>query len=217
MKKFSIAVLFLLASVCAGAQVQKQLDSMKYILPQFSQGVVVMSDRQIDRGILNISPVDQAVYCLSPQNDTLYVTSNPDIISVSVAGRTFVKWKNSFVEIIARNSDTGIGIMRSVVKVSNVEKGAYGMTSATSSIKSYSVNATSRTLTSLIIDDPRNYVYTRSACLTSNGKYFVISKKSFEKVFPDKKDYIESVWPELNLNANDIDGVVAFYNNLIQK
>ena len=217
MRKFNVAVLFLMVSVCAGAQVQKPLDSLKYILPHFSQGIVVMADKQLDRGILNISPLDQSVYCISPQNDTLYVTSNPSIISVSVEGRSFVRWKGSFVEIIARNSGTGIGIIRSVAKVSNVKKGAYGMSSSTSSINSYSVNANTGVLSDLIIDDPRNYVYSKSACLTLDGKFFAINKKSFEKVFPDKKDYIESVWADLNLISTDIDGVLAFYNTLIQK
>lgn len=216
MRKFSVAVLFLLVSVCAGAQAQKQLDSMKYILPQFNQGTVLLADKQVNRGELNISPLDQAVYCISPQKDTLYVANNPDIISVSVAGRSFVKWKGSFVEIVARNSGTGIGLIRSVAKVNNVKTGAFGMSSSTSFIKSYSVDTDSGVYEKLIIDDPRNYIYSKSACLTNNGKCFVISKKSFEKVFPDKKAYIESVWGDLNLTPTDVEGVIAFYNELVK-
>lgn len=217
MRKFNFVVLFLLVSLCAGAQAQKQLDSMKYILPHFSQGVVVLADKQFNRGVLNISPLDQAVYCISNDNDTLYVASNPKIISVSVEGRSFVKVNDSFVEIITRESETGVGIIRSVAKVSVVKTGAYGMASSTSAIKNYSVNPNSGVLTDLIIDDPRNYAYRKSACLIKNGRYFGISKKTFQKVFPDKKEYIESVWPELNLSSDDIDGVMAFYNELIKK
>lgn len=215
MKRIVFAVLSLLAGVCAGAQGQKQLDSLKYILPEFGQGTVIFADKQFNRGVLNISPLDQSVYCLSPEKDTLYVSGNPDIISVSVAGRSFVKWKDSFVEVITRDPDTGIGVIRSVVKVNNVKTGAYGMSSSTASIKSYSVDANTGILTNLIIDDPRNYVYTRTACLMSKGKYYPVSKKSFEKVFPDKKDYIESVWSELSLSSTDVEAVLAFYNSLL--
>lgn len=218
MRKFYIVTLLLLVCVCAGAQVQKQLDSMRFILPQFSQGVVLSSDKQISSGLLNICPLDQGVYIISPKKDTLYASNNSEIISVSVAGRSFIKWNNSFVELITSNSDPGIGIIRSVVKVSNVKSGAFGTTSSTSAISNYAPTGSSGMLTELvIIDDPRNYLYKRSVCIINNGKCLAISKKSFQKVFPDKKDYIASVWAERNLSSTDIDAVIAFYNDLLGK
>lgn len=216
MRRISIAILLLFAGVCAMAQGKKQLDSLKYILPEFSQGTVLTSDKQLSRGLLNISPLDQAVYCISPEQDTLYVADNANIVSVSVAGRSFSRWKESFVEIVALHSGAGVGIIRSTSRVSNVKTGAYGVSSGTSSIKTYSVDPTTGVLTNLIIDDPRNYVYTRTACLALDGKYLPMTKKSFEKMFPDKKEYIESVWAERGIKPTDFDAVLGFYNELLQ-
>lgn len=217
MRNILFVAVALFACICANAQGQKQLDSLQYIFPEFRQGTVIFADKQINHGVLNISPMDQQVYCLSPENDTLFVEGPAEIISVSAAGRSFVKWNGSFVEIVTKESETGVGIIRSTSKVSNVKTGAYGMSSATSSMKSYSVDATSGTLSNLIIDDPRNYVYRKSTCLVHKGRCLPLSKKNFAKMFPGKKDYIESVWAELNLTAADPDAILAFYNELLQK
>ncbi|MDO5442245.1 MAG: hypothetical protein Q4G10_01100 [Bacteroidia bacterium] len=208
------ALCFLFVTVIAGAQ---QLDSLKYILPEFSQGTVIFGDKHISQGLLNISPLDQAVYCITSDKDTLSVAGNDDIISVSTSGRTFARWKDSFVELLTSDGDTGVGIVRSTAKVSNVKTGAYGMTTSTSSVKNYGVNTDTGNLTNLIIDDPRNFVYSKSPCLFKAGKYYPVSKKSFEKLFPGQKDFIESVWSERNINITDMSDVIAFYNELLQK
>ena len=217
MRKLLFAAMLLLACVNAGAQAHKSLDSLKYILPEFTQGTVIFADRHFDHGMVNISPLDQGVYCLSPTKDTLFVDDNASIISVSVSGRSFKLWKDSFVEVMTKDPDTGVGLIRSTVKVNNVKKGAFGTSSATASIKQYSVDATSGNLRDLIIDDPRNFVYRKTACLIKNGNFLPVSKKSFQKMFPEKKDYIESVWAELNLSSADFDAVLSFYNELRQE
>ena len=203
--------------VASSVNAKEVLDSLKYIFPEFTQGTVIFADKQISRGMLNISPMNQCVYCLSPEKDTLAVAGTAPIVSVSVAGRTFLRWKESFVEIITKGTGTGVGITRTTTMVNNVKTGPFGMNTATSSVKSYSVNAETRSLTNLIIDDPRNYVYSRTACLLNNGKVYPVSRKSFEKVFPEKKDYIESVWPGLNLVPTDIDAVLSFYKELLEQ
>ena len=214
MKRFFLALFLLSLAAGASAQGRKQLDSLKYVFPQFYQGTVIFSDKQVSRGLLNISPMDQMVYCISAQKDTLLVDGNSDIISVSAEGRYFVKWKESFVESIVTNGETGVGISRSTIKVNNVKTGAYGMASSTESIKSYSVNSSNHSFQDLIIDDPRNYVYTRRVVLFKGRTFLPVNKKSFEKLFPARKAWIESVWDERALDPADVDAVVAFYKEL---
>lgn len=216
MRRKNFVILLLFVSICTVAQGRKQLDSLQYILPEFSRGAVIFSDKQISSGMLNISPLDQSVYCISGK-DTLYAEGNPNVIRVSVSGRSFVKWNDSFVEIILEKDNTGVGIIRKTLKVNNVRAGAYDMNSSTSFAKTYSVNASSGTLHNLTIDDPRNYVYTKTPYLFINGKYYRVSKKSFEKLFPKLKDFIERVWEERNVGAVDIAAVISFYNELQQK
>lgn len=213
MKKFGPVIFLLFASVLGSAQGARQLDSLKYILPEFKQGTVIFTDNSMRGGLLNISPIDQCVYCIDG-GDTLYVATNPDIISVSVDRRSFFKWKESFVELVISEGGVGVGIVRTTSRVSNVKVGAYGMSSSTSSIQSYSVDASTGTLRNLIIDDPRNYSYKVTPILFKAGKFFPVTKKSFEKLFPDKKEFIESVWAERGISTTDVSGVIDFYKEL---
>lgn len=216
MKNSILAILFLSLGICAQAQAQnhKQLDSLAYILPEFSQGLVRFSDGSFSRGPLNISPLNQAVYCITPDRDTLVVDNTDAIVSVSVNGRVFTRWQDSFIETVKVNGDTGVGVSRSTAMVNNVKKGAYGVTDATSSIGSYSYNNESLSIDFKILDDPRNYVYRVWPYLLKNGKFLAVSKKAFQKLFPDKKAYIESVWTERNITLSNLDEVIAFYDEL---
>ena len=217
MKRTILATIIIFACLIADAQGNRQLDSLRYILPEFTRGTVIFADKTVKSGVLNISPIDQAVYCLSEKNDTLYIATYPDIISVSAAGRFFFGWKNSFVEVLANGPDNGVGIIRTTMKVNNVKAGAYGMASSTSSTKSYSVDAASGALNNVIIDDPRNYTYIKTVCLIQNGKGLPVNRKSFQKLFPAQKDFIESVWSEREVSSSDIGSVLAFYNELRRK
>lgn len=210
MGKNRIAIFLLLACFCASAQEHRQLDSLKYIFPEFIQGNVVFSDHHFNQGLLNISPFDQQVYCLSGK-DTLVVAGNADIVSVGAQGRYFVKWDGSFVEEIVTEDGAGVGMIRSVAKVNNVQNGAFGMKSSASSIRTYSVDVYSGSMKNIIIDDPRNYSYRVSPCLFKESKFYPVSKKSFQKLFPDLKALIETEWSERRININDKDEVVEFF------
>lgn len=217
MRNLCIALTLLFVSICASAQSHKQLDSLSFILPEFGQGSVVYADKHFSRGEINISPLDQMVYCITAERDTLTATDNASIISVTVDGRSFLRWKDSFVENIVTNGDTGIGIIRSTTKVNNVKTGAYGMVDNSSAIDSYTYDSMTGSFKENIIDNPQNYMYKRSPCLYKDGKYYTVSKKSFERLFPDKKAYIESVWADRKVSASDVDSVIAFYNELLQQ
>ena len=137
MKRIALAAALLGAGVCAYAQGHRQLDSLAYILPQFAQGTVLFSDGQISHGIVNISPLDQAVYCITEAKDTVTVLNYTSIMSVSAGGRSFFRWKDQFVENIVTDGSTGVGLVRTTSMVNNVKTGAYGMSSSTASIDSY--------------------------------------------------------------------------------
>lgn len=217
MRRILIAIFLLFAGICAGAQGSRQLDSLRYILPEFCQGTVIFGDKSVSRGVLNISPLDHTVYCISAEGDTLSVAGNSDIISVSASGRSFVRWQESFVEIVITDGNTGVGIVRSTSKVNNAKPGAFGMASGASSTRTYSVDPSSGTFRDFIMDDPRNYVYRQFPCLCKDGRCLPVSKKSFERLFPEQKACIGSVWSDRNIDIADTDSVIDFYKELLQR
>ena len=173
-----------IAAFFCGLSAFAQLDSLSYMLPNFAQGVVVFSGNQFNRGLVNISPMDQQVYCIGSARDTLIVAGNENIVSVSAGGRTFVKWRNYFVETVVSSGDTGVGIFRVTSRVNNVKTGIYGTTDKLSSMDTYSHTRSSGTFRTNIIDDPRNYVYTETPCLCKDGKYYDVSKKELRTSVP---------------------------------
>lgn len=217
MRRVIITIVLLFSCFLAGAQGRSQLDSLRYILPEFCQGTVIFGDKSVSRGVLNISPLDQTVYCISAGGDTLSVAGSSDIISVNASGRSFVRWQESFVEIAVVDGNTGVGIIRTTSKVNNAKPGAYGMASGASSTRTYSVNPSTGTFRDSIMDDPRNYVYRQFPCLCKDGRCLPVSRKSFERLFPELKAYIESVWSDRNIDITDTGSVIGFYRELLQK
>lgn len=219
MKKVLSAIILLCACILASAQNKKQLDSLAYILPEFDQGIVVYSDGNFNRGILNISPLDQVVCCISPENDTLFIADNYSIMKVHIGNRSFERWRDAFVETIISDEETGtgIGVTRATARINNVKTGAYGMVDHSSSIESYSYDNFSGNFSVNIIDDPLNFRYKEEPCLVKDGKYSAVTKKNFQKLFPSKKAYIESVWNTRKLIVSDTKDVVAFYKELLEK
>ena len=203
-----------LSTTCLSAAAQEPLDSLRYILPEFKAGIVVYTDNHYGRGMVNISPLDQQVYCISDRGDTLVVEDNSSISKASMGGRTFFKWNNSFVEIVHSHGELGIGVIRSTAKVDNAKIGAFGTVDRLSSIETYSHNESSGTFRTSIIDNPLNYVYVLTPCLCKGGRYYDVTRKSFQKLFPSKKDYIESVWRERKMDVKNMDEVKAFFDEL---
>lgn len=218
MKRIIIVAVALLLGLCAvaqsGKQGGKQLDSLRYILPDFSEGTVVYADKQISRGKVNISPLDQAVYCITAPGDTVTASNYQNITGVSVDGRSFSRWKEYLVENIIIDGKVGIGIVRTTVKVNNVKTGAYGMADNISSIRSYSVDNQTGSFKMLIIDDPKNYAYRVMTCLYKDGNYFNATKKMFQKLFPEQKEFIESVWNERKLGTTGYQELIDFFKEL---
>jgi len=203
--------ILLLLFVCCWTQAQgQQLDSMSFILSEFGRGTVVYADKHFGQGMLNISPMDQLVYCISA-NDTLVVDGNDRIVNVIISGRSFVKWKDTYVETVYTNNEgVGVAISRCVSRVSNVKTGAYGTTSSTSSQRSYSYGNSIGVLRPYIVDDPRNFIYKQNCCLVKDGNIYPVSKKSFEKLFPGKKELVDSLWQSKNIDVTDSGSIIDF-------
>ena len=211
MKKSVIAATAFIIGLCASAQ---ESGSMQYLLEEFTEGVVVYSDGQFRRGLINISTMDQLVYLLSPEGELLEATDISEISSVSMGGRVFYKWRNYFAESVAGDAGCGVGVVRSTSRIRNASSSAYGAVNQLSSIDTYQHRQDNGTLRTDIIDNPLNYNFVVSPCLYKDGKFYDVTKKSFIKIFPEKKAYIESIWDERKNELGDPAGVIALFNEL---
>ena len=70
------------------AESQKMLDSVKYVLPEFSAGMVIFNNGEQSNGALNINTIDPNAPCLSSEMNPTFLTSpiniSPDVSYISI-------------------------------------------------------------------------------------------------------------------------------------
>ena len=117
---------------------QYMLDSVKYVLPDFTAGIVVFKDGRTANAPLNISTISQKLLFISPEGDIQEVINQNNIDRVSVKGHSFVKTKQGFVELLDIVDNVILGSVKRVKFLESEKKGAFGTTSETTSVTTIS-------------------------------------------------------------------------------
>lgn len=192
MKRLLISAFAILVACTAFAQ-DDDLDSLFYVRPAFTHGIVYMQDGGVQQGNINICNVDQSIRFIDPAGDTLVMEGCEAAVKVTLDKVTYYRFRDSFTEMVDFSGAAALGIQRQTVQIENSKAGGF-TSSATSSVESYGVDAMTGLYYKHIEMIPENWKYTCRYVLydTANNKFYVATKKNFLKMFPDKKDIIES-------------------------
>lgn len=186
-------------------------DSLMYVLPHYSMGVVVFKDGGRSQALLNINTLDQRVSFIDGKGDTLFVANESDVASVYVMNRYFRKWGASlYLEILNPRADVSVALGRSLVLSEPVKEGAYGSKSSTTSvttIRQFSDAPGSIRDLSNYVNVPWKYVF--NVYLSSGEKVMTPSKKSFVKLFPSRAEFISEYVKENDVDFRDLEQVQA--------
>jgi hypothetical protein len=161
-----------------------------YLLPAFSQGMVYLAGQGPAQGQLNICAEDQTLRFM---DNGVELSSNADnIVKVQVDTAVFVRSDGFFYRIYQVPGDTWIAYLRKVEILRDVKKGAYGMESRISSIRtagSFSSDGVMYTL-----EQAANYPYnvTETCFLYRDGQVIPFNKRNLRKCYPDRKDDLEA-------------------------
>lgn len=190
------------------AESQKMLDSVRYVLPEFNAGMVIFNNGEQSNGAVNISTIDQKIHFIDPSGEILVLTNNDQVARVFIKGRTFINSRYGFIEIYETAGDIFMGEVRKVGFISADKQGAFGSKSQTTSIQTIS---SVRTDGGYLIDFDKQknspYSYKKIPYLCRNGLVQPVTKKTFQKCFPDKKEVIEQYISEKNPNLNNVQEV----------
>lgn len=176
-----------------GDPTTKVVDSLQFILKNYSTGTVFFYNGDRNSALLNIGTLDQRVRFINESGDTLVVINEKNISAVIVSNRLFKKTNTGmYVEILDINKEVSLGIGRRLIFDQPKKIGAFGTASETSSVSTYSsiqdgIGNTYK-LNQYINVPYRFYVY---PYLYKDEKVYTPSKKTFIKLFPDKKREIE--------------------------
>ena len=76
------------------------LDSVKFVVPEYTAGFVKFRDGSFARGPVNISTIEQRIYFVNPEGEVQVLVNEDQVSYVTFAGRTFIKSRYGYVEPI---------------------------------------------------------------------------------------------------------------------
>ncbi len=195
------------------------VDSLQFILKNFSIGTVFFYNGDRNAALVNIGTLDQRVRFINEKGDTLVVVNEKDISAVIVSNRLFKKTNTGmYVEILDINKEVSLGVGRRLIFDQPKKMGAFGTASETSSVSTYSSiqDGTGNTykLNQFLNVPYRFYVY---PYLYKDEKVYTPSKKTFIKLFPDKKREIEEYLKANKVNFEKMSDIRPLFAICIAK
>ena len=227
MKRFvAIALLMFIGSAAfsqtvsftsPNAESQKMLDSVKYILPEFTAGMVIFKSGEQSNGAINISAIDQKIHFIDPKGEVLVITNNDEVSRVFAKGRTFLNSRYGYVELYETVGDIFMGEARKVGFISEDKVGAFGSKSQTTSIQTInSVQTSGGYMVDFEKQKNSPYTYKKIPYVCRKGLFLSVSKKTLQKCFPEKKDIIEQYIQEKNPNLNNVEDVREMFKTILK-
>ena len=199
------------------AESQKMLDSVKYILPEFTAGMVIFKSGEQSNGAINISAIDQKIHFIDPKGEVLVITNNDEVSRVFAKGRTFLNSRYGYVELYETVGDIFMGEARKVGFISEDKVGAFGSKSQTTSIQTInSVQTSGGYMVDFEKQKNSPYTYKKIPYVCRKGLFLTVSKKTLQKCFPEKKDIIEQYIQEKNPNLNHVEDVREMFKTILK-
>ena len=199
------------------AESQRMLDSVKYILPEFTAGMVIFKNGEQSNGAINISTIDQKIHFIDPKGEILVITNNDEVSRVFAKGRTFLNSRYGYVELYETIGDIFMGEVRRVGFISEDKVGAFGSRSQTTAIQT--VNSV-QTSGGYMVDFEKQknspYTYKKIPYVCRKGLFLAVSKKTIQKCFPDKKEIIEQYIKEKDPNLGNVDEVREMFKTILK-
>lgn len=228
MKKVLIGFLLLLCAVSMNAQKTTFMnvdrtsrmfyDSVLYVNPQFYPGVVISVDGKQSSGPINICTVNQKLYFINPESDTLMVTNQENIDRVYILGKAFVNSKYGYMQLLETAGDVTLCELRITVIHTDAAPGAYGTKNQTSATKALTyAEWSSSLLLHLDINADMAFSYSKKPFLFVKGEAYPVTQKNLVEYFPEHKMFIEQYLKEHNTNIHSVAPVLELFSALKQK
>ena len=203
---FGVELLFT-AIVCLSQNLNNEQKTSPYLLDNFEEAEVFFHDGSRYRETINYNLLTNQFYFIDKTDKSVKAVSNPqDIFMVKVKGRCFYQEKGYAVEILPTSPPLFVQYKAHIRK--EAEKGAYGMPSETSSIRTYGGissqgNRYELKTEELIVGKRYQHYW-----LEKNGKRKAFkSFKQFLKLYPTHKEALKQFIEENDLEFDNVEHV----------
>ncbi|MEG0519396.1 MAG: hypothetical protein RR555_11125 [Bacteroidales bacterium] len=210
MKRLILFGLFLMIQQAIYAQTNS---NHHYYLNNFDMGKVVFLDGVVSQGLININYVTNTIDLISDTGDTLRVNKERPIKFIAIQGTIFLKHNSIFYQVLEQSDDISLLYSIKLTKSPEMIKGAYGTNvNASSNVIAKSMITASGSDVNFSKSDKfvlNNYTY--NLFLLKKGSILPASKKTFMKVFSQKKEAINKYLAEHNVQFNDNTEIAALF------
>lgn len=125
-------------TIKAGEEIEEGLpDSLKFIYPQFTPGIVYFRNGNFSNARLNYNLLKGEILFISPKSDTLAIDNEPTIKLISVNNDTFY-YDKGYLQLVQSFADIKLAKRESIDVSDELKMGGYGQTSSVSAITSIS-------------------------------------------------------------------------------
>lgn len=193
-----VAALLLGVQLVAGAQQRGIPDEVFYLMPSFGQGMVYFRGQAPAEEQLNICAVDQSLRYLDGNGTELEAAQTDHIVRVQIDTVVFLHYRDAFYRMYPVSSGLGVALRRQVRIIRDAKPGAYGTTSQTSSINTYSSLTTESGVYRLGEGTKPAYDISEEIFLYKGEGVYPFSRKTLKKLFPDKKEAIDAFFKSGN-------------------
>lgn len=210
LKHLVAAVLLSLTGLSAAAQ------SPIYLFEDFTDGTVVLKNRSVVKTKFNLDIFhDKFLYMDGDQ--VMEMTDFSNVSTVLIGDRTFIPQGSALYEVIELDPENNLLVKWHRKNNPMGKKGAYDQIAHASSTQSLDPNYYSPSVTKEAARDQMRTVSENRYGMLSNGKFRTFTdKRSFLKLFPDRKKELETFINEQHLLFTDIDDVIRLAKYAIQ-
>lgn len=175
---------------------------IKYFLPTFTDGTAWLRNGAVSRHMFNYNRLLDEMQFLTPAGDTLTIAEPLVIKYVQLDSGVFY-YEKGWLREIEKSGDYTLVIKERLLQMPDKVEGAYGTTSGTSAITTYSNIYTSGTVFKLNVRRDVLFVRAQAFFIGDRFNHFErADKKGFADVFPNKKAAIAEYIKTEKINFN---------------
>jgi len=172
-----------------------------YRYPQFTPGRVYFKNGEVSAGKLNYSLLSEEILFISPTGDTLALDDKTSIRYITIEKDTFY-YDDGFLELLENYNPAKLVVKQKIKFADKKKIGAFGAASSTIKTDSDDTFLGDRRYNFQIAEDLVFKKETQFYINDASNNFLVVNKKNLIKVFPNKKDNIESFLKENNINLH---------------
>lgn len=195
MRKFLTACLMLCLSLAAAGQEEAPKSApadVRYLMPEFTDGMIFFHSGAPAQGKLNICAEDNTLRFIDKSGVELAAANEDNIYKVRIDTVLFLRSGGLYYRLYRVTGDCGIALKRDLRLTRTGKQGAFGTTSQTSSIRE-SANVYADGV-SYDIDKTRDAAYEaiETIYLYKGDDVLVFNKRNLRRAFPESKDAIDA-------------------------